>query len=48
LWDPATHKQLGEPLTGHTGSVLAVAWSPDGKTLATASGDKSVRLWSVR
>ncbi|MGI9002141.1 MAG: NB-ARC domain-containing protein [Pseudonocardia sp.] len=33
-------------LTGHTGEVTAVAWSPDGTLLATASYDGQVRLWN--
>ncbi|MFF7970538.1 hypothetical protein [Streptomyces sp. NPDC007905] len=38
---------LATPLLGHTGAVYLTSFSPDGKTLATASYDRTVRLWNV-
>ena len=34
-------------LSGHAGPVVSVAFSPDGKTLATGSYDHTVQLWDV-
>ncbi|MGB3420724.1 MAG: WD40 repeat domain-containing protein [Dolichospermum sp.] len=33
---------------GHQGPVWSVSFSPDGKTIATASSDNTARLWPVR
>jgi WD40 repeat protein len=33
--------------TGHAGSVHSVAWSPDGKTLASGSPDHTIKLWDA-
>jgi WD40 repeat protein len=47
FWDPATGKAVGAAFTGHTDDVHAIAFTNDGRTMATGSVDKRVRFWQV-
>ncbi len=44
VWDAHTGEHL-KTLTGHTGGVSSVAFSPDGKTLASGRTDGTILLW---
>ena len=47
LWDLPGLRRLGEPLTGHLGSVELLTFSADGQRLATAAEEDCIVLWDV-
>ena len=47
LWDTATNTRLGNPLAGHGKGVNSLAFSADGKWLASGSDDTTVKLWDM-
>src|SRR5262249_43547139 len=46
LWDLARGEEVAR-LQGHRSFVWSLAFTPDGTTLASASGDTTVSLWDT-
>jgi eukaryotic-like serine/threonine-protein kinase len=46
VWDMGTDKNIAT-LEGHLGFIADLAFSPDGKILASASGDQTIKLWNT-
>jgi WD40 repeat protein len=46
LWDIATGREI-RTFVGHTDSVIAVAFSPDGRNALSGSSDRTLKFWDV-
>jgi hypothetical protein len=47
VWDAQSGQDL-LTLKGHTGWVISVSYSPDGKRIVSGSGDKTVKVWDAQ
>jgi WD40 repeat protein len=45
VWDVPTGSVLST-IAAHDSNVRAIAFSPDGKLMATASHDYTIKIWS--
>ena len=46
IWDSWSGQEISY-YSGHIDTVLALAWSPDGRRIASGGKDQTVQVWNV-
>jgi len=47
-WYAQTRTEVGQPLRGHLGRVLSIAYSPDRRRIISDSSDRMIRIWDTQ
>lgn len=47
IWDIQADRPPGITLTGHSGEIGAIAFTPDGKQVVSVSTDRTARVWTL-
>lgn len=47
IWDIGTQEMIYGPFSRHTGPVISITFSQDGKRVVSYSLDKLIRIWNV-
>lgn len=47
IWEISDKSELLEAYEGHTEPIVALAWSPDNKYIASVSGDGNIHIWDA-
>ncbi|MCB1935270.1 MAG: WD40 repeat domain-containing protein [Nitrosomonas sp.] len=48
IWNTQTRRVIGKPLKGFIGSILSVAFLPDGIRIVSGSDDNRLQVWNVQ
>lgn len=46
FWDPETG-DLRHEIVAHVSYISSLGWAPDGRSIASASSDGTIRIWSI-